>query len=48
MPYKEAVKQGAMALFGEKYDEREWKKGVRDHAVLQVGELWVEFVPREK
>ncbi|KAH7360828.1 cytochrome P450 [Rhexocercosporidium sp. MPI-PUGE-AT-0058] len=33
-------------VLGEKYDEEEWKKGLKDHAVAQVGELWVRFVPR--
>lgn len=35
-------------VLGEKYDELEWKKGVRDHAVLQVGDLWVKFMPRQE
>ena len=35
-------------VLGEKYDELEWKKGVRDHAVLQVGDLWVKFVRRQE
>ncbi|PVH69841.1 cytochrome P450, partial [Cadophora sp. DSE1049] len=35
-------------VLGERYDEGEWKAGLRDHAVLQVGGLWVKFVPRAK
>ncbi|KAG4441033.1 hypothetical protein IFR05_003488 [Cadophora sp. M221] len=33
-------------VLGEKYDDEKWKEGLKDHAVLQVGELWVRFVPR--
>ncbi|KAE9378959.1 cytochrome P450 [Stipitochalara longipes BDJ] len=31
---------------GDSYDEKTWEDEWKDHAVLQVGKLWVHFVPR--
>lgn len=33
-------------ILGEKHDEDTWKKGWKEHGSLQVGELWVRFIPR--
>lgn len=33
-------------VLSEKYDEVVWKEAFRDHAILKIGSLWLNFVPR--
>lgn len=33
-------------MLGESYDEERWEAEWKDHAVLQIGKLWVHFVKR--
>ncbi|CZS99910.1 related to pisatin demethylase cytochrome P450 [Rhynchosporium agropyri] len=33
-------------VLGEQYSEEKWKLDWKDHALLEIGELWVKFVPR--
>lgn len=34
------------ASLSEKYDEENWKMHLKDHAILKIGPLWLNFVPR--
>ncbi|KAL2074673.1 hypothetical protein VTL71DRAFT_8452 [Oculimacula yallundae] len=33
-------------VLGEKYNEQKWNEGIKDYGVLEIGELWIKFVPR--
>ena len=33
-------------VLGEQYSENQWEKDWKDHALLEIGKLWVKFVPR--
>jgi cytochrome P450 len=35
-------------VLGDNYDEKIWEEEWKDHAVLQVGKLWVHFVKRTR
>lgn len=35
-------------VLGEKYDEDRWNADWKDHAVLQIGSLWVRFISRKR
>jgi len=35
-------------VLGDSYDEKIWVEEWKDHAVLQVGKLWVHFAKRTR